>query len=87
MGNHTMADDKEDDGFAVFWESGDRNVMTSSELKTMPFDTASWAAFLSMLMKRRRFAVMTMHAEGIKLAVKVIPIVECARDTSFASLC
>jgi hypothetical protein len=73
--------------FAVYWEIGDSNIMTSSELGDLPFDAASWASFLGLILGQRPYALMVMHdPNGEKLKVKVVPVEQTKRGANFGTI-
>ncbi len=47
--------------FLVVWPDDRTNQMSSDEIKKFSIDAESWANFLAMLMRRRKFAKMRVH--------------------------
>jgi hypothetical protein len=75
-----------DNDFTVFWPNGDTGVMNSTDLAEMPIDLAGCIAFTNLVLGWRSCATMTLHAGGIRYALKVVPIEKTTDDMTYANL-
>jgi hypothetical protein len=47
--------------FWVIWKDDRANMLSSDDVKGLSTDAESWANFMAMLLRRRRFALMRVH--------------------------
>jgi hypothetical protein len=74
--------------FWAVWKDDRANMLSSDDIKGLSIDAESWANFMALLLRRRRFALMRVHNPTKPAERDYIKVLwhNDGRPPSFASL-